>query len=260
MRSTPPRAAHRPTFGFTLIELLVVISIIALLIGLLLPALARARDAARATECASNLRQNGMALHQYVTDYDIVPRECNGGRAEDPRFDLGWAYVFRPYFNGIPNRQYEDDAYASMNTYRCPSHPNKNHVIQYISNGMNFTGHEQVIDWPRRKATPLQYFRRPSQTLYMTEYTDDPQNILSVNNNSYRGGTDYWRAIWYDAWHPSHVTGEPINTSTGQRIEPDRHNGGSNAMYVDGHVEKLTDRELWNLNFWDDLTYNYVHH
>jgi len=63
-------AAHQENRGFTLIELLVVIAIIALLVGLLLPALGSARNAARATVCASRLQQLGIGLSLYMQDYD----------------------------------------------------------------------------------------------------------------------------------------------------------------------------------------------
>ena len=59
--------------GFTLIELLVVIAIIAVLIALLLPAVQAAREAARRAQCVNNLKQIGLALHNYHSAYDTFP-------------------------------------------------------------------------------------------------------------------------------------------------------------------------------------------
>src|SRR6187200_924752 len=65
--------AGRRARGFTLIELLVVIAIIAVLIALLLPAVQQAREAARRTQCKNNLKQIGLAIHNYESTYRVYP-------------------------------------------------------------------------------------------------------------------------------------------------------------------------------------------
>ncbi len=73
LRSYLPRAS-----GFTLVELLVVIAIIGILVGLLLPAVQAAREAARRMSCSNNLKQAGLALHNYESSFKRFPAHCTG--------------------------------------------------------------------------------------------------------------------------------------------------------------------------------------
>jgi prepilin-type N-terminal cleavage/methylation domain-containing protein/prepilin-type processing-associated H-X9-DG protein len=149
---------HRPyaTFqtrrgAFTLIELLVVIAIIGALIALLLPAVQAAREAARRTQCVNNLKQIGLALHNYDQTHKLLPPGYvsnfdSGGNDTGPGW--GWAAMLLPQFEQAPlfnavnfSLAIEASAnstgrLANVNNFLCPSDPT---ATLYWAVNRNFT-------------------------------------------------------------------------------------------------------------------------
>lgn len=113
--------------GFTLIELLVVIAIIAVLIALLLPAVQQAREAARRSQCKNNLKQIGLAIHNYHDNYNCIPDVGYFTISRSPVNILpagwGWSVMLLPQLDQAPLFNTFNTGYSTMQDFANNPNP-----------------------------------------------------------------------------------------------------------------------------------------
>ncbi len=153
MRRVATRAfVRKPLSGFTLIELLVVIAIIGVLMGLLLPAVQSIRESARRTSCSNNMRQIGLAMHNYESSHRRLPPGFTAtvGPGGDVSPGWGWGYYILPYLEQgnlfdtriDPNQSVTSSGLLSQKvvTYMCPSDVQEELIQIYGPGGVELPG------------------------------------------------------------------------------------------------------------------------
>jgi prepilin-type N-terminal cleavage/methylation domain-containing protein/prepilin-type processing-associated H-X9-DG protein len=199
--------------GFTLIELLVVIAIISILAAILFPVLARARENARRTACLSNMKQIGLALMQYVQDYDeMTPKGhppgglvANFGEPGAPGMFLN---LLTPYTK-------------SSQIYACPSaRPNEGTQKPTARSDTSYFGNGAVMQ--RNSAS----IPNTAEIIYVQEFYER-RNTAYQRPMSNGANPPQWFA-WH--WWDTSVTPARERYSN-------IHFEGGNLLFVDGHAK-----------------------
>jgi prepilin-type N-terminal cleavage/methylation domain-containing protein/prepilin-type processing-associated H-X9-DG protein len=236
------------TNGFTLIELLVVIAIIAILAAILFPVFAQAREKARAISCASNEKQVGLAILQYVQDYDeAFPQAC------DDQWHSGWPTTVQPYIKSLDAFECPDD--SSHLAIAGLSWAADGVSTSIVGNGygswVNGSGNTTLgvfataAVWGTVPVT-IAVVNQPSDSIMASEEHDDQVIKFGGSGTSVYWGPDsvFVGNNWWDTYAKpgeipdGHLPAAAWPTGPVGAVSASHH-GMANFLFVDGHVKAM---------------------